>query len=95
MDLGPNIQLEGFTDLDAADIVITKKLVGNHVKKLSIQLPHFERLELHRKSLHGNKTELHGTLHWSGKSAHADVDDQNLFFAIDGCLKKLEHQAHQ
>lgn len=92
MDLGPNITLQGFGELDAADIIIIKKLVGNYVKRISLVHPDFEKLELHYKPVHASSVEIHGTLICSGNDVHADVTDTNLFYAVDGALKKLDAQ---
>ena len=92
MELGEHIELVGFSD-DAAEIIIIKKLVGNHVKHFTERVDGFERLVLTRKEIHANQHDVHGRLLIAGKEFFAEDTDYNLFFALDNCLKKLENQA--
>jgi hypothetical protein len=92
VDLGSFIELEGFTEREPGELVIIKKLIGNHVKRLSERLPELQKVALTQKHSHGH-FEIHGKLLWDGREAFTNVTDTNLFFALDSCLKKLEQQA--
>lgn len=91
MELGELIVLNGFSE-EAAEMVIIRKLVGNHVKQLTESISGVERIELTRRTS-GNKTVMSGVLCFAGKSVEAEVADSNLFFALDGCLKQLRKDA--
>ena len=94
LELGGNISLAGFRDLDSATMTVLKKMVGTYTKKFSEGLPDFEGLKLHLKDIHkrekGEIYELHAHLYRTGQSFDAEAEDRNLFVAIDTALKKVE-----
>lgn len=94
LQLGGNIELTGFRDIDRSSFVIVKKIVGNYARKFSDNCASFEGLQLHLKSLNesGSKFELHGKLSEKGGTLVAKETDFNLFFVLDRTLKKLESQ---
>jgi hypothetical protein len=87
MDLGEQIALEGFLEREPGDLLIAKKLIGNHVKALSTRLPGFERLVLRLE--YASTITVHGALTLAGKTHEATAHDANVFFALDACLKSL------
>lgn len=91
MELGDHIELSGF-EYGSDELVVIKKLVGNYVKKFSEHHPDFDRLHLHEKRIHSDSYEITGTLTAGGQNVHASVTDDNVYFALDSCLKKLETQ---
>lgn len=90
MDLGEQIELVDFSS-DSSELIVLKKIIGNYVKRLS-ERNEFERLVLTHKSVHTNKHEIHGRLIANGQECFCDVSDNNIFFAVDECLKKLQNQ---
>ena len=94
--LGGNIELSGFSLLDRDTIVIVKKMVGSYARKFSDTLDDFEKLSLRMKPVHNSEApknfELYGKLVRSGKVITSEVNDRNLFFAIDSIMKKIEKQ---
>jgi len=94
LELGGNIELKGFSDLDKASMVIIKKIAGNYAKKFSEKNKNFSKLTLTMKGVHerekGGKYEVHGKLLLGGKTEAAEITDRNLFYAIDKVLKKLD-----
>ncbi len=96
MQLGGNIQLTGFRDLDGSSMVILKKIVGNYVKKLSEQAEKFESLSLTMKPVHEKEKsemyEIHAKLMDNGKPVVSEVTERNLFVAVDSALKKVENE---
>jgi len=94
LNLGGNIELTGFSDLDGGSMVILKKIVGNYAKKMSDRAKNFENLKLTMKPVHEReKSELYevkGYLFFGGQPTVAEETDRNLFFAIDKVLKRLE-----
>ena len=91
MELGGNIDLVGFKDIDRGSMVIIKKLVGNHVRKMADMSESFERLTLTIKPVHGgkNKYEVHARMTDNGKNYTSEVTDFNLFFTLDKALSKV------
>ena len=96
MELGGNIELSGFSDLDGANLVVVKKMIGNYAKKLSSMVTNFEKLSLHLKEVHkkegSGKFELHAKVLFDGKIVTSEMTDRNLYFAIDKSMKKLESE---
>ena len=95
MELGGNITLSGFSDLERPELVIVKKIVGSYARKFSEGLI-MKNLELTLKSVHktdkNEKYEIHARLLTNEKSFVSEVTDYNLFFVLDAVLKKIEEQ---
>ncbi len=94
MQLGGNIELIGFGEIDRAQLVVVKKIVGTYAKKFSEFLKDFEKLSLSMKAIHdvekAGSYELNAKLIAGGRPTFASITDRNLFFAIDKVLKKIE-----
>ncbi len=95
IQLGGNIELTGFRDLDRSVMVIVKKIVGNYAKKFSERLSDFEKLSLTVKKIHetekSEKYEIKGMLVYGGKMINRDTTDFNLFVVLDSVLKNIEN----
>lgn len=95
LELGGNIQLTGFSDLDGGKLIVLKKIIGNYAKKLSECCNNFEQLSLTMKHVHeteGSKMyELHAKLMNGGSPIVGEASDRNLFIAVDAVLKKVEN----
>lgn len=89
MQLGGNISLAGFKELEPAKMVVIKKITGNYVKKMQEKTGKFENLHLHLKPVHATKFELQIKAIVNGQSFNAEVTDFNLFFALDKALAKI------
>lgn len=85
MELGGNIKLAGFDDLEPAKLIVIKKIVGNYVKglgsvnELSLNLMH-----------EGDVFKIKGLLHIESNKKDAEIEDNNLFFALNSVLNKLK-----
>jgi len=90
MELGSNIELIDFKDVERDKMVVIKKVVGNFVKKLQERNSGFEKLSLHLKGVHGSEYEILGKMVSGGKVYHSEVLNYNLFYALNEILKKLE-----
>jgi ribosome-associated translation inhibitor RaiA len=99
VQLGGNIQLVGFHDIDKAELIVVKKMVGQYSRKFSDRVKGFESLRLILKAIHkrekSEKYELTGKIFIHGKQLVATAVDQNLFFTIDNVLKKLEEETER
>ena len=89
LQLGGNISLAGFKELEPAKMVVIKKITGNYVKKMVEKNNKFESLHLHLKEVHASKFELQVKALVNGQSFNSEVTDFNLFFALDKALAKI------
>ncbi|MEK6940947.1 MAG: hypothetical protein AABW49_03550 [Nanoarchaeota archaeon] len=96
IELGGNIKLDGFNDLDPAKLVVVKKLVGNYVRKMHDAVAEFQELSL-RLDESADKTsfKLKAVVQFNGhEPIDHEVDNRNLFFGLDEALgtifKKLK-----
>jgi len=96
LQLGGNIELSGFKDIDGASMVVLKKIVGNYGRRFSEISEKFESLKITMKPVHetekSEKYEIHAMLTASGKPVVSEFVDRNLFVAVDGALKKIENE---
>jgi ribosome-associated translation inhibitor RaiA len=96
LELGGNIELAGFSNLDGGSMVVVKKIVGNYAKKFSEITTNFEKLSVTMKPVHKTEKseihELHAKLIADGKPVTSEISDRNLFFALDKVLKKIENE---
>ena len=94
-NLGGNIRLSGFGELDGANMIVVKKIVGNYARKISESGSEFSELHLTLKVIHkkekSEKYEIHGKILCKGKVHTSEVTDFNLYFALDNLLKKLHN----
>ncbi|MAG16360.1 hypothetical protein CMO88_04845 [Candidatus Woesearchaeota archaeon] len=94
--LGGNIQLVGFSDLEPAQMIVLKKIVGTYARKFSTKYSKFELLKLSMKKIHGQKHsekyEVHTLVVDNGTRNTSTVTERNLFFAINAALKKVENE---
>ena len=94
LQLGGNIELIGFKELDGATLIVVKKIIGNYARKFSETVQKFEKLKVTLKAVHKTEAnqvnELHAQIVAAGKPTSAEETDRNLFFALDKAMKKLE-----
>lgn len=94
LKLGDNIEITGFKELERDQLVIVKKMIGNHVKKISEYNPDFRNLKLTLKTVHktekNQKYQINGHMDMGGKISTSEITDYNLFFAISQILNNLE-----
>ena len=90
--LGGNIVLTGFNKVDGASMIILKKLIGNHVRRISDHAKNFEKINLTVKGVgKGTKFEVHGIVVDNGSPYTADHTDRNIFVTVDTVLKKIHN----
>lgn len=95
MQLGGNIELSGFKDIDGASMVVLRKIIGNYGRKLSEISDKFKALKIVMATNETEKSErykIHAQLMIDGKSVVSEVAERNLFVAVDSALKKIESQ---
>ncbi len=87
MELGGNIELINFDDIEPGKLVVVKKIVGNFTKKITDSGKAFERLVI--DLIDKEKNIVKGTLVVEGKEKTEEASDNNLFFALNNLLSKL------
>lgn len=90
--LGSSIELTGFKEIEGATMVVIKKMVGTYVKNISEKAKKFEKINITLKSGEGGNFQLETTLVDEGREIKAEESSNNLFFALDKVLKKIEEQ---
>ena len=95
MELGGNIELLGFDEIEISELIVLKKIIGNYARKFSDALgDDYKKLSLHLKKVHGKKShkyEIKATL--EGKKVYkSEITENNLFVCIADVLKKIEAQ---
>lgn len=92
IELGGNISLSGFSDFGGGDMVIVKKIVGNHVKKINELNKEFKNIKITLKTVHeiedSKKFEIHVLLS-ADKQYNTNITERNLYMGIDKALKKI------
>ncbi len=94
IELGGNIELIGFKELDKGTFTIIKKMVGLFVKKISSQINSFQKLSITLKKVH--ETENSAIYNFMAKLSadkiyNAESEGRNIFVEFDNVLKKLEN----
>lgn len=96
LELGGNIELNGFSELDKATMVIVKKMIGSFAKKLNEHNVELGKITVQLKHIHKEqgkgKFEIHAKVDSDGKIATSEIVQPNLFFALDEALKKIKNQ---
>ena len=95
LELGGNINLEGFSDIDSSKMIVIKKMVGNYVKLFSEEAEDFKGLKLVRNddtTDSGHTYGIKAILETNGSKLQAEVCDGNIFFCIDNALKEIENR---
>lgn len=87
MELGGNIELIGFSEVDPNDLVIIKKIVGNYTKDLADGVDDFERVSVTLASQTPFEVVCAAVV--GSETFSAKTKDANLYFALDACFKHV------
>lgn len=94
MELGGNITLSGFNELDRDTMVVVKKIIGSYVRRLGDKNSNFQSLSVNLKTSHERENsavyEVKAQVE-AEKQYNAECSDRNLMFCIDTALKKIEN----
>lgn len=88
IQLGGNIELEGFEAAEPGKLVVIKKIVGSYARQISDSQKDFEKLSviLSRKD---DVFELKAAVIIGGKETSQQIVDKNLFYGLDKALSEL------
>jgi ribosome-associated translation inhibitor RaiA len=96
IELGGNIELVGFKEVDGGSMIILKKIVGNYVRKMNDMSGKFEKLTLTMKDVHKSENsgrfEVHAKAINNGKVITSENTDNNLFVTVDKVLGSVATQ---
>lgn len=86
MELGGNIELINFDDIEPAQLIVVKKFVGTYAKTLSEKQPGFKKLQVTLKDKTNNEIEA---ISYGDKDVGVIVQGKNLFFVLDKVLSEV------
>ena len=93
IELGGNITLVGFKEIEKAELVVVKKIVGSYARKISDNVSGFENITVTLKIVHktegSEKYELHCKVMVNGKPMNSEITERNLYMGLDTVLKKV------
>ncbi len=89
MQLGGNIELEGFDSLEPALLVVVKKMVGSEARKMTENGIVFEKLKICLDADNLSSCGVSGKVIFQGSDFDVSVNENNLFFGIDKVFKKF------
>jgi hypothetical protein len=82
IELGGNIKLEGFEELQREKLIVFKKIIGSFTKEISEQDSLFKEILITLTGEYNIKIEI------SGKTEiTSEIQDKNLFFALSMAIK--------
>ena len=86
IELGGNIKLEGFDNIEQSKLVVIKKIVGNFIKKLEAETKVAIILKLSEEN---SEFKIDAELNINEQNKISSVTEKNLFFALNNVLTKL------
>lgn len=86
IELGGNIKLEGFDNIEQSKLVVIKKIVGNFIKKLEAENKVAIFLKLSEEN---SEFKIDAELNVNEQNKTSSVTEKNLFFALNNVLTKL------
>jgi ribosome-associated translation inhibitor RaiA len=90
IQLGGNIDLGGFKDVDRAEMVVVRKIVGHYAKIMSEKKTGFSKLKV-GMSKEGNDFKIDAEM-TADKAYTGEETGNNLFIVLDAALKKIVSQ---
>ena len=87
LELGGNITLTGFSNLEKSKLVVLKKIVGNYAKTIG-EKKKFEKLILTMANKE-NKHKIKAEVIFEGNTITSEKKEDNIFIALDSALKEI------
>lgn len=89
IELGGNIKLEGFDNLEPAKLIVIKKLAGSHTKRSAEMCKEFKEILITLKSQDPFEIEIKLS---ADKELTSIGNDKNLFYALDKAFSSLNEK---
>jgi ribosome-associated translation inhibitor RaiA len=91
--LGSSIEINGFSIVDQASMVIVKKVIGSYARKFSDKNVGFEKLTvILSKDESQDSFQVEAQAKTTSSLFNSKINEKNLFVGIDSVLKNLESQ---
>ena len=87
IELGGNIKLEGFDEIESGKLVVVRKMVGSYARKISNK-KQYKELKLGLK-IESDNCEINVVCVNEDGQIEGVKSDKNLFFAINGALESV------
>jgi|TARA_Y100000310_G_scaffold344273_1_gene456131 ribosome-associated translation inhibitor RaiA len=86
IELGGNINLENFENIDQGQLIVIRKVVGNYTKNISKKYKDFKKITV--CIIPETKFKIKVNLE-TQKTIEKEAENPNLFFAMDQALAKF------
>lgn len=86
MELGGNIFLENFEEVESGKMIVVKKVVGNYTKNISEKSKDFKKITISLKKESNFEIEVKVE---TDKEIISIAKEDNLFFALDRALSEV------
>jgi hypothetical protein len=90
MELGGNIFLENFDEVESGKLIVVKKVVGNYTKNISEKAKNFKKITINLKK--SSAFEIEAKVE-ADKEISSTSKEDNLFFALDKALSEILDKA--
>lgn len=90
IELGGNISLEGFEEVEQGKLIVIKKILGNYVKNITNKIDNFESILISFKFNENNIIDT--KLKFGEKEIKSNSNDKNIFFALNNALAGLDEK---
>ena len=87
MELGGNIELIGFDDLEMGHQIVAKKVIGNYIKKIAEKHKDYKSIKIELNS--NSPFKAKGLLKIGKKEMEIEGEDKNMFQALVNCLENV------
>lgn len=87
IELGGNIQLVNFKDIEPGKLVVIKKMVGKYTKDISEKNKEFKKLVV---TLKEPDFIIEAKVFIADKEETEEIQNNNVFFALDKALGNLK-----
>ncbi|MCD4760104.1 hypothetical protein K8R33_04420 [archaeon] len=86
IELGGNINLDGFEKIESGNLIVVKKVVGNYTKNISEKVKDFKKITISLKKEGGFLIYVKVD---SENEIISEAKASNLFFALDKALSGI------
>jgi len=86
MELGGNIFLENFEEVESGKLIVVKKVVGNYTKNISEKAKDFKKITISLKKDSAFEIDVKVE---TDKEINSTAKEDNLFFALDKALSEV------
>ncbi len=90
IELGGNIKLKGFSEIDNASLIVIKKIVGNYAKKLAEETEDFQNLILNLESNNPKDFKISAEFQKTSENLNSEIQGENLFFTLSRALEAIK-----